>query len=160
MKSLLFVLSLAAMTAVVAPAQSKYTGPKPEKVDIPYLKHASKLIPLEVSEAKEETRKDEQYAVVKGAASTVRTPLAEPFFIMEQSKVDARQFELYRVETKNGQREVLLARKKKGGSRPYKIMVSPLGERLYRIDVNETLENGEYCLSPSGSNQVFCFQVY
>jgi hypothetical protein len=141
-------------------AQSKYTGPKPEKVDVPYLKHASKLIPLEVGEAKEEARKDDQWAVVKGASSPVRTPLAEPFFIMEQSKIDARQFELFRVESKGGQRELMLAKKKKAGAKPFKIMVSPLGERLYRIDVNETLDAGEYCLSPNGSNQVFCFQVY
>jgi hypothetical protein len=151
---------LLCLAAILGFAQSKYTGPKPEKVDLPYLKHASKLIPLEVSEAREETRKDDQWATVKGASSPVRTPLAEPFFIMEQSKVDARQMELYKVEPKNGQREVLLARKKKGGSKPVRIMVSPMGERLYRIDVNETLENGEYCLSPNGSNQVYCFQVY
>ncbi len=153
-------LILAAGFAMLGFAQSKYTGPKPEKPDMPYLKHADKLIPLEANEAKEESRKDEQWAVVRGTASVVRTPLAEPFFIMEQGKLDARQFELYRVETKNGQREVLLGRKKKAGAKPVKIMVSPLGDRLYRIDVNETLENGEYCLSPSGSNQVFCFQVY
>jgi len=153
-------LVLLCLAAIIGFAQSKYTGPKPEKVDLPYLKHASKLIPLEVNEAREEMRKDDQWATVKGASSPVRTPLAEPFFIMEQSKVDARQMELYKVEPKNGQREVLLARKKKGGSRPVRIMVSPMGERLYRIDVNETLENGEYCLSPNGSNQVYCFQVY
>jgi hypothetical protein len=154
------VLMIAA-AAALANAQAKYTGPKPEKVDIPYLKHASKLIPLEVNEAKEETRKDQQWAVVKGASSDVRTPLAEPFFIMEQGKIDARVFELYRVEPKGGQRELMLGGKKKGsGAKPYKIMVSPMGERLYRIDVNDTLDNGEYCLSPQGSNQVFCFQVY
>jgi hypothetical protein len=26
--------------------------------------------------------------------------------------------------------------------------------------VNEPLENGEYCLSPEGSNAVFCFSEY
>jgi hypothetical protein len=156
MKSVIAFLACAALAA----AQSKYTGPKPEKVDIPYLKHASKLIPLEVNEAKEEMRKDQQWAIVKGSSSNVRTPLAEPFFIMEQAKINASVFELYRVEPKNGQRELMIGTKKKGGAKPLKIMVSPLGERLYRIDVNDTLDNGEYCLSPQGSNQVFCFQVY
>jgi len=28
------------------------------------------------------------------------------------------------------------------------------------VEANEMLENGEYSLTPSGSNQVFCFQVY
>jgi hypothetical protein len=39
-------------------------------------------------------------------------------------------------------------------------MVNPLGGKLYRIDVNETLENGQYCFSPTGADQVFCFEVY
>ena len=34
------------------------------------------------------------------------------------------------------------------------------GWNIYRIDVGESLENGEYSLTPEGSNQVFCFQVY
>ena len=50
--------------------------------------------------------------------------------------------------------------KKRQGAKPLKILINPLGDRLYRIDVNETLEIGEYCLSPNGANQVFCFQVY
>jgi hypothetical protein len=39
-------------------------------------------------------------------------------------------------------------------------MVKPLEGKLYRVEANETLENGEYALSPDGSDQVFCFQVY
>ncbi len=35
-----------------------------------------------------------------------------------------------------------------------------LGDGLYRIEANEFLPNGEYALSPEGSNTVFCFQVY
>jgi hypothetical protein len=31
---------------------------------------------------------------------------------------------------------------------------------LYRVEVNEPLEDGEYCLSPEGSNDVFCFSEY
>ena len=33
-------------------------------------------------------------------------------------------------------------------------------EKLYRLEVEESLEPGEYALSAEGSNQVFCFQVY
>jgi hypothetical protein len=41
-------------------------------------------------------------------------------------------------------------------------MVTRIEGHLYRVDVNEGLglENGEYSLSPQGSNTVFCFQVY
>lgn len=140
--------------------QSKYTGPRPEKPDVPYLKHASKLIPTEVLEATTETRKDEDWAVTPGASSPVRTPLAEPYFFVLAEKLDPTKLELYRVEPRNGKREVLLSRKNKPQAKPYRIFATSLGERLYRVDVNDTLENGEYCLSPNGSNQVFCFQVY
>jgi hypothetical protein len=33
-------------------------------------------------------------------------------------------------------------------------------DNLYRIEVNGSMEKGEYSLSPDGSNQAFCFQVY
>jgi hypothetical protein len=33
-------------------------------------------------------------------------------------------------------------------------------DKLYRLEVEESLEPGEYALSAEGSNQVFCFQVY
>lgn len=140
--------------------QSKYTGPKPEKPDLPYLKHAAKLIPTEVAEAVTETRKDQDWAVTKGAESPVKTPLAEPYFFILADKIDPGKLELYRVESKNGNREVLLSKKNKAQAKPLRIFATPLGQRIYRVDVNETLENGEYCLSPSGSNQVFCFQVF
>jgi hypothetical protein len=38
--------------------------------------------------------------------------------------------------------------------------VTRLASDLYRIEVNESLEPGEYSLSPEGSNQVFCFEVF
>ena len=34
----------------------QYDGPRPPKPDIPYLKHASNLIPTETAEAKEEKK--------------------------------------------------------------------------------------------------------
>ena len=33
-------------------------------------------------------------------------------------------------------------------------------ENLFWIEANEYLDNGEYCLTPEGSNKVFCFQIY
>ncbi len=35
-----------------------------------------------------------------------------------------------------------------------------LGEGIYRLEANEYLQNGEYALTPEGSDQVFLFQVY
>jgi hypothetical protein len=38
--------------------------------------------------------------------------------------------------------------------------VTRLDGGLYKIEVDESLEKGEYSLTPEGSNQVFCFQVF
>ena len=142
-------------------AADKYDGPRPDKADIPFLKHASKLIPLEAGEMKEEaSKKDESVMAMTGATSPTRTPLAEPIFLFVSERLDPMRLELYKVENKNGRREIKFKKKGSNGPRPYKIMVNPLGGKLYRIDVNETLENGPYCLSPSGDNRVFCFEVF
>ena len=134
-----------------------YTGPRPPKPDTPYLVHADNLIPTEAGEAKQE--KGDTYAVA-GAASSARTPLAEPIFLLQADKVSAESLELYRLEVKNGRREITLSGKRRGGSRPLHLQVTKLERNLYRIEAAETLENGEYSLSPSGSNRVFCFEVY
>ena len=151
------LLSLAGTIA----AADKYEGPRPTKPDVPFIKHANKLIPLEVGEMKEESgKKDQTLLALSGANSPTRTPLAEPLFLFQSEKMDPSRLELYKIETKNGRREIAFKKKGPGGPRPFKIMINPLGDKLYRIDVNETLENGQYCLSPSGGNSVFCFEVY
>ena len=151
----------AILCALVAMAAEKYDGPRPDKSDIPYLKHASKLIPLEIGEMKEEqAKKDDTTLVMSGAAAPTRTPLAEPIFLFNSDRLDPMRLELYKVENKNGRREIKFKKKGSNGPRPYKVMINPLGGKLYRIDVNETLENGQYCLSPSGDNRVFCFEVF
>jgi hypothetical protein len=35
-----------------------------------------------------------------------------------------------------------------------------VGDDLYKLEVDESLGIGEYSITPSGSNQVFCFRVY
>src|SRR5437588_9007206 len=100
MKLRLLALLLAA--PVVAAAQ-KYTGPRPPKNDLPYLKHAENLVPTEASEAKEEKgKKDEITYVIAGAASTARTPLASPILLLQTDKLKAESLQLYKLETRNG----------------------------------------------------------
>src|SRR5882724_8821598 len=138
-------LTLATLLALAALAAEKYDGPRPDKSDVPFLKHASKLIPLETGEMKEEqTKKDETTMVMSGAASPTRTPLAEPIFLFNSDRLDPMRLELYKIENKSGRREIKFKKKGSNGPRPYKVMVNPLGGKLYRIDVNETLENGQY----------------
>lgn len=144
-------------------AWQKYSGPRPPKPDIPYLLHASTLVETEVKEAKDEQRKDENAAVIDGAASPVRTPLPEPIFLFLSEKISPDKLEMYKLEVKSGKREVAFpaaGKRKKDGPRPIHISTSKVDGSLYRIEASEVLEQGEYCLSPSGVNQVFCFQVY
>lgn len=151
------------LLAVFAVRADDYTGPRPAKADVLYLVHASNLISTEVTDAQGETGKNETTYSVAGAASPVRTPLAEPIFLLRSEKIKADALELYRFEVKNGRRQLTLSKKRSDKSGPFHLSVTKLDKDLYRVEADEALENGEYALSPSGpggSNAVFCFQVY
>ena len=83
-----YVFSLL-LLATLAIGADEYTGPRPPKPDVPYLVHASNLIPTEATEASQEGKKDESTYTVQGAASPVRTPLAEPIFLLRSEKIKA-----------------------------------------------------------------------
>ena len=154
-------LALCVAAAGLISAAEKYTGPRPPKPDIPYLLHADNLVPTEVGEAREENRKNETVYVIAGASSPARTPLAEPILIMEAKQISPERMEMYRLDVRNGNREVSISQKRrKGSARPIHVLVTRLSDNLYRIEAGEPLENGEYSLSPSDSNRVFCFQIY
>lgn len=139
----------------------KYDGPVPAKADLPYLKHADTLVPTEAAEAKEENHKDDVVYVVDGATSSARTPLTSPIFLLKAHKLQADKLQLYKLESKSGRREVLFSHKKKQKAMPIRMEVTRLSaDNLYKIEVDDTLDNGEYSLTPDGSNQVFCFAVY
>jgi len=138
----------------------KYTGPQPEKADVPYLVHANNLVATEAGEAKEEDRKGDHIAIISGATSPAATPLTSPIFIIRGDKISPDQLEVYRLEPKNGNREVLLAHKGKPVAKPVISTVTKVGDDLYKLEVDQDLPNGEYSISPRGSNQVFCFRVY
>jgi hypothetical protein len=154
MRYLLIFLLAVAMLA------DDYTGPRPPKPDVLYLVHASNLIPTEVAEAQQETKKDDTTFSVPGASSAVRTPVAEPIFLIRSEKIKPEALELYRFDVKNGRRQLTLSRKRKEGSGPFHLSITKLDKDLYRVEADEPLENGEYSLSPSASNAVFCFQIY
>lgn len=138
-----------------------YEGPRPPKSDVPYLVHAGKLVELETATATEETKKDDITFVIAGAASPAKTPLAEPIFLLQSEKLNPERLELYRLEVKSGRREITINQKRRrGGPRPYRIQITRLAPGLFRIEAGETLDNGQYSLSPNDSNQAYCFEVY
>ncbi len=141
-----------------------YTGPRPPKPDIPYILHADHLIETESQQARQDNKKGEMTYTIEGATSPARTPLTEPIFILDEQQLDPNRIELYRLDSRNGHREITLTgngrRRGKGGNRPLHLLVTPLGGHLYRIEADEHLDDGEYSLSPPDSNTVFCFEVY
>ena len=142
----------------------EYDGPAPPRPDVPFLLHAHNLVETEIGEARMEERKNEEAHILTGAASPVRTPLAEPIFIFESEEIPVESLTLWQVETVRGSREIAFPndpeRRRRRGPFPVHLTVKPLGGDLFWLEVNQYLENGEYCISPDGSQKVFCFQIY
>ena len=149
---------LLAFAVVLTATAQKYAGPRPPKADLPYLKHAGNLVPTEAVNAIEQKKKDDILYIVEGANSTARTPLASPIFLLQAAKLVPERLQLFRLDAKSDHREILFM--PKHPPKPIRVEVTRLASDLYRIEVNESLEPGEYSLSPEGSNQVFCFQVF
>jgi len=157
-----FLAFLAVLSAsVLTAADQKYSGPRPPKPDIPYLMHADNLIETEVTEAQEEDRNREVLNSIPGENSPVRTPLAEPIFLIDAQKIVPEKLEMYRFEVRRGRREITFPKKQsRDAPRPIRVMITQIEGKLYRLEANQILENGEYALSPDGSTKVFAFQVY
>ena len=152
-------LPILLLAALAAWGQSKYSGPRPDKPDLPYLVHADSLLATEASEAKEQKGKKEQITyIVAGPASGAKTPLASPIFLIQTQDLAADKLQLYKLEVKNGQREISFTKKKQPAG--FLVNATPLGADLYKIEVEQTLAPGEYVLTPEGSNRVFCFAVF
>ena len=149
---------LALAVAVAAPAQT-YDGPVPPKPDLPYLKHGDNLIATEAVEAREEKRKDMTVYTIDGANSPARTPLAAPIFLIKADKVLPRNLQLFKFEGKGGHRELAFAAKRP--PQAIRIVVTKLSsDGVWKIEVDESLDPGEYSLCPTDSNHAFCFQVF
>jgi hypothetical protein len=152
-------LSTVFVAATMALAQD-YTGPEPAKTDVLYLLHASNLIELPTTEAKQEAKKNDTTYWIEGTTSPARTPLAEPIFIVKTDKLNPDKIELYRFSVTKTRRELTIKANPGKNDRPLYLQVTKVGPNLYRIEASEQLANGEYSLSPSGSNQVFSFTVF
>jgi len=140
----------------------KYSGPVPEKEDLLYIVQADNLIPTEATTAQEQKgKKDLSTYIVAGVASPARTPLASPIFLVKVKDLDPDKLELYKLEVKNGRREITIKTSKNAHNQPpVRVDLKRLDEGLYRLEVGESLPKGEYSFTPAGSNDVFCFEVY
>ena len=165
MKATKLVLAMTLLAGLTLPAwaEKNYTGPRPAKADVPYLQHADHLIEVEAGTAQETHAKDSSLYTVNGATATARTPVPEPIFLFQSDRVNPEHLTLYKMAIKDGQRTLAISDhpgNRKNGPKPVFILVTPLAPRLFKVEVNEILESGEYCLSPEGSNTVYCFSEY
>ncbi len=152
-------LWVAAIAAALCASAQKYNGPLPAKPDLPYIKQAAALVPMESAAARSEKAGSGTRFIIEGAASSVKTPLSLPIFILKAQKLAAERLQLYKMEVREGHREYLV-----GGANPPDVLhleITRLAEDgLCRIAVSDPLEAGEYVLSGDASKQVFCFQVF
>ncbi|HSW48521.1 MAG TPA: hypothetical protein VLH09_00020, partial [Bryobacteraceae bacterium] len=132
-------LTLALLVAVCGLdcAEEKYGGPRPAKPDVPYLMHADNLVETEVVEAKQEDKGNNQINWIPGAGSPVRTPLAEPIFLVDAQKVVPEKLELYRFDVKRDRREIVFPKKQgRNSPRPLRLVIRPVEGKLFRIEAN------------------------
>ncbi len=151
---------LLCLAALSLTAQEKYSGPVPPKPDVLYLMHANNLVETELGQARQENRKNDALYTISGASSPAKTPLAEPILILDAQKISPERLELYKLDVKGGNREVSIAFKPRRGAGKLFLTATKLNGKLYKIEVTQPLENGQYAISPSGGNEVFCFEVY
>ena len=124
----ILMLSIAAVCAATA---QKYSGPRPPKPDLVYIKHAENLLPTESAEAKEEKgKKDDVLYIIAGANSSAKTPLASPIFLFQSDKLEPDKLQLFKLESKGGRREILFAvRVASRGPEHVEVRVAPAGGR-------------------------------
>jgi hypothetical protein len=147
------------LAALFAANAQKYTGPPPARADLPYIQHATNLIATEPVDAKEQKSGTDTLWTIDGANSPSRTPLALPIFVIKADKLNPASLQMYRLESKEGHRELTGSAKK--SAEPIHVQVTRLsGDNLYQLDVYNSLDAGEYALLAEGSLRMFCFQVF
>jgi hypothetical protein len=160
MRKLLLVPLLFMMLCFTAWAQ-KYDGPRPPKKDVIYLVHADNLVPTEIGDAKEEGKKNDPVYTFPGTSSPARTPLAEPIFMIDSDTIRPDSVELYKMDVRSGHREVKVSGgSRRSGTKALRLSVTKLDRGIYKLEASETLDPGQYALSPTGGSHVFCFEVY
>jgi hypothetical protein len=151
-----WILPLMTFAAAIAQAP-KYSGPVPPSADLPYLKHASNLLPAEAVEVKEEKRNGDTVYVIAGESSPSKTPLGLPVLLVKSEKLDPLKLQMYRLQATDGHREISASGKKNAD--PIHVIVTRVAAGVFRLEVGDSLENGEYMLSMEGTNQAFCFAI-
>ena len=86
-----------------------------------------------------------------------KTPLALPIFMIKAAKLNPEHLQMYRLEIKDGHRDMTAAGRQKQDV--IHVRVVALGSGLYRMEVADDLESGQYVLSLDGGDEGFCFEI-
>ncbi len=135
----------------------------PQIANVPFLRGANGYIPLE-REVGMMTRGGGMYGMggsvyrIPGVRSPVRVRQGDRIvFVIRVSGVDARQFQLYRLQAYGGYRRTDPAM---GGLPPsIPVTVQRTSDGVYEITPVRPLYPGEYAVSPMNTNESYCFGV-
>lgn len=147
---------------LAAPAPKVDLGP--DVAGIPYLRGANGYIALE-REMGMMGRQGGMYGMggsvyrVQGGRSPVRVRQGDRivFVVRQSGSIDARQFQLYRLEPRAGYRQTQPAMGGMPASIP--LAVSRVSDGVFEITPGQRLYPGEYAVSPMNSNESYCFGV-
>ena len=151
-------------TSTPAPPSSGEAGP--EYLNAPFLRGANGYIPLEREYATAARTGGGIYGMgggtvyrVQGAHSNVRVRQSDRivFVVRLDSGGDPRQFQLYRLDSRMGYRQT---QQTYGGGPPgLPLNIKKVGDSVFEITPARALYPGEYAVSPSNSNDSYCFGV-
>lgn len=137
--------------------------PGPDIVGEPVLRGASGYIPLE-REMGTMSRTGGIYGMgapvyrVQGPRSLVRVRQGDRIvFVVRLNSGDARQFQLYRLESRMGYRQTQPTMS--GSPMPLPLTIRKIGDSVYELIPTRVLYPGEYAVSPMNSNESYCFGV-
>ena len=127
------------------------------KLGVPFLLQGDDLIETELQQAQTDNAGGELVYYVSGATSNARTSSARPVILAQSGNLPnvADKIELYRMEGSNGRRQLLYSVNGKQVAVPIPLTVNRLSDTLYQFTVGEDLPQGEYGLSPKGTNEIF-----
>jgi len=134
----------------------------PDYAGAPFLRGATRFLPLE-REIAMASRGGGMYGMggtfyrIQGARSNVRVRQSDRvvFVVRFASGGDPRQFQLFRLESRMGYRQVPVS----NGGTGLSVTITQVRDTVYEIIPARGLAPGEYAVSPIGSNESYCFGV-
>ena len=151
-------------SAPVVSSEPDWVVRGPDYANAPFLRGATGFIPFE-REVAMASRGGGMYGMggtvyrIQGARSNVRVRQSNRvvFVVRFESGGDPRQFQLFRLESRMGYRQTPMS----NGGMPMglPVTITQVGDRVYETTPTRALAPGEYAVSPTNSNESYCFGV-